>query len=96
MVIYFSLYDSFGRRPINVVVGAPIPVPKVEGPADEEVDRVHATYVAALTNLYEGINSTHSLENPNKSLSKNLLENALKKLHYMYMSHFQNWASLTL
>ena len=42
-----------------MVVGAPIPVPKVEHPTDEEVDRVHATYVAALTNLYEGINSTH-------------------------------------
>jgi len=41
------------RRPINVVVGAPIPVPKVENPTDEEVDRVHATYVAALTKLYE-------------------------------------------
>ena len=41
------------RRPINVVVGAPIPVPKVECPTDEEVDRVHATYVAALTKLYQ-------------------------------------------
>ena len=53
MVIYFSLYNYFGRRPINVVVGAPIPVHKVEQPTDEEVDRVHATYVAALTKLYE-------------------------------------------
>ena len=36
-----------------MVVGAPIPVPKVECPTDEEVDRVHATYVAALANLYQ-------------------------------------------
>ena len=36
-----------------MVVGAPIPVPKVECPTDEEVDRLHATYVAALANLYK-------------------------------------------
>ena len=41
------------RRPINVVVGAPIPVPKVESPTDEEVDRLHSEYVAALAKLYE-------------------------------------------
>lgn len=41
------------RRPINVVVGAPIPVPKMESPTTEEVNRIHATYVAALAKLYE-------------------------------------------
>ena len=34
-------------------MGAPIPVPKVESPTAEEVDRIHATYVAALAKLYE-------------------------------------------
>ena len=47
------MYLLFRRRPINVVVGAPIPVPKVEDPTDEELDRIHATYVAALAKLYE-------------------------------------------
>ena len=36
-----------------MVVGAPIPVPKVESPTDEEVDRLHAEYVAALIKLYD-------------------------------------------
>ena len=34
-------------------MGAPIPVPKVEAPTNEEVERIHTTYVAALTKLYE-------------------------------------------
>ncbi|KAK6049329.1 diacylglycerol acyltransferase [Cooperia oncophora] len=41
------------RRPLNTVVGAPITVPVVHEPTDEEVDRVHRQYCEALTELFE-------------------------------------------
>ncbi|KAK6057335.1 diacylglycerol acyltransferase [Cooperia oncophora] len=36
------------RRPINTVIGAPIDVPKILEPTDEEVDRLHRQYCDAL------------------------------------------------
>jgi len=44
------------RRPITVVVGAPIKVSLVLDPTPEEVDRVHTEYLAALKELYEEYN----------------------------------------
>uniref|UniRef100_A0A914UPH4 Acyltransferase n=1 Tax=Plectus sambesii TaxID=2011161 RepID=A0A914UPH4_9BILA len=48
---------SFGylpyRVPLNIVVGRPIPVEKVEEPTDEQIDELHARYVEALTELFE-------------------------------------------
>ncbi|PIO65316.1 diacylglycerol acyltransferase, partial [Teladorsagia circumcincta] len=41
------------RRPIDTVVGAPIAVPMVSEPTDEEVDRVHRQYCEALTKLFD-------------------------------------------
>ncbi|PIO59151.1 hypothetical protein TELCIR_19393, partial [Teladorsagia circumcincta] len=41
------------RRPIDTVVGAPIAVPMVSEPTDEEVERVHRQYCEALTELFE-------------------------------------------
>lgn len=41
------------QRPINTVVGAPIDVPQVLDPTDEEVDRFHNQYCAALTQLFD-------------------------------------------
>lgn len=41
------------RRPINSVVGAPIPVEKTENPTKDDVDRLHAKYIAALIELFE-------------------------------------------
>lgn len=43
----------FYRRPINSVVGAPIPVEKTENPTKDDVDRLHAKYIAALIELFE-------------------------------------------
>ncbi len=44
------------RKPINVVVGSPVKVDKVENPTPEEVDRTHARYVEALVKLYDEYN----------------------------------------
>lgn len=41
------------RRPVNVVVGAPIPVTKVEKPTPEQLDDLHATYIEKLKQLFE-------------------------------------------
>ena len=41
------------RRPINVVVGKPIPVEKVAEPSDEQIDQLHVKYVQELKKLYE-------------------------------------------
>merc|ERR1719229_1613806 len=44
------------RKPVNVVVGSPIPVPKIESPTDEQVQEYHAKYIAALQKLYDDYN----------------------------------------
>ncbi|VDL77326.1 unnamed protein product [Nippostrongylus brasiliensis] len=41
------------RRPVDTVVGAPIPVPKVLEPSDEEVNHYHKLYCDALTDLFD-------------------------------------------
>ena len=41
------------RKELNTVLGAPIPVEKTENPTTEQVDALHATYVQALTDLFE-------------------------------------------
>jgi len=41
------------RKPINVVVGAPIKVEKVEDPTLEQIFAVRDEYVQALKDLYE-------------------------------------------
>ncbi|KJH47834.1 diacylglycerol acyltransferase [Dictyocaulus viviparus] len=41
------------RRPVNTVVGAPIPVTKASEVTDEEVNRLHERYCEALTELFE-------------------------------------------
>jgi len=45
------------RRPLRVVVGAPLEVTKVESPSREQVEQVHQQYVAALTALYNEHNT---------------------------------------
>ena len=47
------------RKPINVVVGKPIPVPQIDDPSAEQIEEVHAKYVAALVQLYEDYNPTY-------------------------------------
>jgi 2-acylglycerol O-acyltransferase 2 len=40
------------RTPLNIVVGKPIDLPKIESPSREDIDKYHALYVAGLTELY--------------------------------------------
>jgi len=51
------------RRPINVVIGSPLAVDKVENPTQEQVDETHAKYVEALRNLYNAHNPIYGTEN---------------------------------
>ncbi|XP_020941918.1 2-acylglycerol O-acyltransferase 2-A [Sus scrofa] len=41
------------RSPIHTVVGAPIPVQRIQRPSREQVDALHAIYVERLTQLFE-------------------------------------------
>ncbi|KAK7067306.1 hypothetical protein SK128_003165 [Halocaridina rubra] len=49
------------RKPICTVVGAPIEVPRVEDPTQEQIDSLHASYVKALTDLYNNNKDQYSL-----------------------------------
>ena len=49
-------YFAFPRKPINVVVGKPIPVPKIEEPSTEQIEEFHQKYVDALVQLYNEYN----------------------------------------
>jgi hypothetical protein len=41
------------RIPIVGAMGRPIPVPKVDEPSDEDVDRVHAELLVAMVALFD-------------------------------------------
>ncbi|VDM70534.1 unnamed protein product, partial [Strongylus vulgaris] len=41
------------RKPIDTVVGVPIPVDKVEKPTQEQIDELHDIYVTKLNELFE-------------------------------------------
>ncbi|EJW70169.1 hypothetical protein WUBG_18923, partial [Wuchereria bancrofti] len=40
-------------KPIDTVIGIPIPVIKKKNPTEEEIDRLHELYINALTTLFE-------------------------------------------
>ena len=44
------------RKPINVVIGAPINVKQIKNPTKEDIEDMHATYVEELKKLYEKYN----------------------------------------
>jgi len=62
-IFQYSLGILPHRRPINVVVGAPIHVDKNENPTDEDVLKLHQAYISALEQLYEKFNHTHGDSN---------------------------------
>lgn len=41
------------RRPINIVVGAPIDIPKIDRPTEAQVSHYHALYVEELSKLFD-------------------------------------------
>lgn len=51
------------RKPINTVVGAPIPVEKVENPTAEQVDALHERYCAVLTKMYDEHKHKYGFDN---------------------------------
>ena len=51
---------------MTVVVGSPIPVPKIENPTNEEVQEYHAKYIVALQKLYDEFNPEYG--NPDLKL----------------------------
>jgi len=55
------------RKPVTVVVGSPIPVPKIENPTNEEVQEYHAKYMSALQKLYNEYNPKYG--NPDIELA---------------------------
>lgn len=56
---YFGLLPF--RRPITMVVGAPIPVEKTENPTNEQIDELHAKYVKALIDLFNQHKETYGV-----------------------------------
>ncbi|XP_023340574.1 2-acylglycerol O-acyltransferase 1 [Eurytemora carolleeae] len=47
------------RKPVNVVVGEPIPVEKTSNPTVEEIEDLHKQYVTALVQLYDKYNPVY-------------------------------------
>ena len=47
------------RKPLTLVVGAPIRVDKVINPSEEQVDQLHEQYVTKLKELYERYNKIY-------------------------------------
>uniref|UniRef100_A0A8R1IA99 Acyltransferase n=1 Tax=Caenorhabditis japonica TaxID=281687 RepID=A0A8R1IA99_CAEJA len=41
------------RKPIDTVIGAPIPVQKVESPSKEQINELHQVYIQKLTELFD-------------------------------------------
>ncbi|CCW64362.1 unnamed protein product [Phytomonas sp. EM1] len=50
------------RRPITVVVGEPLELPKIEAPTDAEIDFWRERYIDALQNLYETYRVVYDLK----------------------------------
>ncbi|KAM3716686.1 2-acylglycerol O-acyltransferase [Dirofilaria immitis] len=52
-----GFFSNFGflpyRKPLNTVIGTPIPVTKKRNPTQEEIDSLHGLYISALTELFE-------------------------------------------
>ena len=61
-MLFFLLF----RTPVHVVVGAPIHTEKIAEPTQEDIDRVHATYVEELQKLYDDYNKKYG--DPNVTL----------------------------
>ncbi|ODN02124.1 2-acylglycerol O-acyltransferase 1 [Orchesella cincta] len=63
---------SFGflpkRRPITVVVGAPLPMKKIPEPTQAEIDELHQNYIDALTELFYAHREKYA-EDPNQVLT---------------------------
>lgn len=50
------------RRPLNIVVGKPVPVSRSANPGQAEIDRVHAMYVAEVRKLWDAYKDEFAAE----------------------------------
>ncbi len=61
--IFFYDYGFLPFRvPLVTVIGEPIPVPKLEAPADEEISKYHALYIENLKKLYNEYKGSDDLK----------------------------------
>ena len=51
-----QVWSHAAEKPVNVVVGKPIIIDKVENPTNKEIDDLHAGYVIELKTLYKKCN----------------------------------------
>jgi len=56
------------RRPITSIVGEPIPLPKIERPTQEDINKYHQKYIGALQDLFDRYKGEYA---PNSSLVVN-------------------------
>ncbi|GMT10232.1 hypothetical protein PFISCL1PPCAC_1529 [Pristionchus fissidentatus] len=54
------------RKPLNTVLGKPIPVQKTIKPTQEQIDELHSTYIRELTELYEEHKGKYGIPEENK------------------------------
>ncbi|MCP9264529.1 2-acylglycerol O-acyltransferase 2-A [Dirofilaria immitis] len=64
MILIFS-------KPLNTVIGTPIPVTKKRNPTQEEIDSLHGLYISALTELFE----TYKTEFEYRKMCRSLFDN---------------------
>merc|ERR1712029_905587 len=66
---------SFGllprRHPITLVVGSPIPVPKMSNPSEEVVQEIHSKYIRSLEDLYQKHNPVYGDPNVKLKIIRN-------------------------
>ena len=59
-IYFFSLFTTLPKmRPLNTVVGKPIPVSQVDEPTQEQIDQLHSTYIHELTSLFNQHKGTY-------------------------------------
>ncbi|XP_051174958.1 diacylglycerol O-acyltransferase 2-like [Leptopilina boulardi] len=57
------------RKPITVVVGAPLEIPKIENPNQDEIDEYHEKFTQLLINLFESEKSKYLIDHERISLT---------------------------
>lgn len=60
MIFSFGLLPY--RKPINVVVGAPIKINQISNPSKEEIEKTHQHYMRELQKLYNKYNQIYGDE----------------------------------
>ena len=63
MILHFRFGLLPYRKPINVVVGAPIKLKQIANPSTEDIERTHAKYMSELQKLYQKYNPIYGDEN---------------------------------